>query len=178
MLQRLVASNNRFVQLLATRSKKKTPSGKREVFSQSARTSKEYIEKMKEEVSKKRLVKDKKVFEELTPRFVAAMLFGCVVPQSLLLYKMIWADACSDTFFQAFEVSMTWIATLSALEGAAGCALGYIDFKIKHGNPPDLILAMRKKRLAFAKFSFIMAVGSLLLIDKPSPNAVVPLIIG
>jgi hypothetical protein len=73
---------------------------------------------------------------------------------------------------------MSWIAALSALEGAAGCALGYIDFKVKHGNPPDLILAMRKKRLAFAKFSFVMAIGSLLLIDKPSPNAVVPLIIG
>ena len=106
------------------------------------------------------------------------MLFGCAVPQTVMLYKMIWNDACSDTFFQAFEVSMTWIASLSALEGAAGCALGYIDFKVKHGNPPDIINAMRKKRLAFAKFSFIMAIGSLLLIDKPSPNAVVPLIIG
>ena len=106
------------------------------------------------------------------------MLFGCAIPQTMLLYKMIWSDACSDTFFQAFEISMTWIAALSALEGAAGCALGYIDFKVKHGNPPDMDLAMRKKRLAFAKFSFIMAIGSLLLIDKPSPNAVVPLIIG
>jgi hypothetical protein len=95
-----------------------------------------------------------------------------------MLYKMIWSDACSDTFFQAFEVAMTWIASLSALEGAAGCALGYIDFKVKHGNPPEIITAMRKKRLAFAKFSFIMAIGSLMLIDKPSPNAVVPLIIG
>jgi hypothetical protein len=37
---------------------------------------------------------------------------------------------------------------------------------------------MRKKRLAFAKFSFVMAIGALLLIDKPSQNAVVPLIIG
>lgn len=39
-------------------------------------------------------------------------------------------------------------------------------------------MAMRKKRLAFAKFSFIMAVLALLLIDQPSPNSVVPLIIG
>lgn len=73
---------------------------------------------------------------------------------------------------------MAWIAALSALEGSAAVALGYLDYKIKTGNPQDLILAMRKKRLAFAKFSFVMAIGSLLLIDKPSPNAVVPLIIG
>ena len=106
------------------------------------------------------------------------MLFGCIVPHSVLLYKMIWADPCSDAFFQAFEVSMSWIAGLSALEGAAGCALGYIDYKVKTGNEASLVLAMRKKRLAFAKFSFIMAIGALLLIDKPSPNAVVPLIIG
>lgn len=73
---------------------------------------------------------------------------------------------------------MSWIAALSALEGAAGCALGYIDYKIKTGNPQELIIVMRKKRLAFAKFSFMMSIGALLLIDKPSQNAVVPLIIG
>jgi len=37
---------------------------------------------------------------------------------------------------------------------------------------------MRKKRLAFAKFAFMMAIGCLFMIDKPSPNCVVPLIIG
>ena len=73
---------------------------------------------------------------------------------------------------------MTWIASLSALEGAAGIALGYLDYKVVTGNSQDLIIAMRKKRLAFAKFSFMMAIGALLLIDKPSPNCVVPLIIG
>lgn len=73
---------------------------------------------------------------------------------------------------------MGWIAALSALEGAAFVALGYIDYKVVHNNPKDIIVAMRKKRLAFAKFSFIMAIGSLFLMDKPSPNAVVPLIIG
>lgn len=73
---------------------------------------------------------------------------------------------------------MAWIAALSALEGAAFVALGYIDYKVIHNNTKDIVIAMRKKRLAFAKFSFIMATGSLLLIDKPSPNAVVPLIIG
>lgn len=36
---------------------------------------------------------------------------------------------------------------------------------------------MRKKRLAFAKLSFIMAVVALFFIDKPSPNSVLPLII-
>ena len=37
---------------------------------------------------------------------------------------------------------------------------------------------MRKKRLAFAKLSFIMAIGALVLVDIPSKNSVVPLIIG
>lgn len=37
---------------------------------------------------------------------------------------------------------------------------------------------MRKKRLAFAKFPFIMAVLALFLLDKPSPNCVFPLILG
>ena len=37
---------------------------------------------------------------------------------------------------------------------------------------------MRKKRLAFAKFSFMMAVWALLLIDKPSANSVFPMLIG
>ena len=29
---------------------------------------------------------------------------------------------------------MTWIASLSALEGAAGIALGYLDYKVVTGN--------------------------------------------
>lgn len=37
---------------------------------------------------------------------------------------------------------------------------------------------MRKKRLAFAKFSFFMAISGLFLLDTPSANAVVPFIIG
>jgi hypothetical protein len=49
---------------------------------------------------------------------------------------------------------------------------------VKTGNDSSLVLAMRKKRLAFAKFSFVMAVAALLILDKPSPNAVAPLIIG
>jgi len=39
-------------------------------------------------------------------------------------------------------------------------------------------MMIRKKRLAFAKLSFIMAIAALCLIDKPSPNSVVPLILG
>jgi hypothetical protein len=35
---------------------------------------------MKDDVARKRETKEKKVFEELTPRFIAAMLFGCVIP--------------------------------------------------------------------------------------------------
>jgi hypothetical protein len=91
---------------------------------------------------------------------------------------MIWADPCSDAFFYSFEMSMTWIAGLNALEGAAGVALGYIDYKTKSNNEEKLILAMRKKRMAFAKLSFMMAVGSLMLIDGPTANCVFPLIVG
>jgi len=36
---------------------------------------------------------------------------------------------------------------------------------------------MRKKRLAFTKFAFIMAVIALILIDKPTSNCVFPLIV-
>ena len=73
---------------------------------------------------------------------------------------------------------MSWIATWSALEGSAACGLGYIDYKTVYGNSQEMVLAMRKKRLAFAKLSFIMAILALLLIDKPSQNSVVPLIVG
>lgn len=73
---------------------------------------------------------------------------------------------------------MCWIATTSALDGAAACSLGYIDYKIITGNSQELIMAMRKKRLAFAKFSFMLAVLALIMLDKPSPNSVVPLIAG
>jgi len=38
--------------------------------------------------------------------------------------------------------------------------------------------AMRKKRLAFAKFAFVMAVVGLVLVDTPTANCVFPLIIG
>ena len=73
---------------------------------------------------------------------------------------------------------MSWIATWSALEGSAACGLGYIDYKTVYGNSQELLMAMRKKRLAFAKLSFIMATVALLLLDKPSQNSIVPLIIG
>jgi hypothetical protein len=36
---------------------------------------------------------------------------------------------------------------------------------------------MRKKRLAFTKFAFIMAVVAIMLLDKPTPNCVFPLIV-
>ena len=39
-----------------------------------------------------------------------------------------------------------------------------------------MIYVMRKKRLAFAKLSFMLAVLALLMIDKPSPNSVIPLL--
>lgn len=73
---------------------------------------------------------------------------------------------------------MSWLAAVSALEGSAAVGLGYIDYKLVLGNSPEMILAMRKKRLAFAKFAFIMAIVTLTLLDKPTPNSVLPLIIG
>ena len=47
---------------------------------------------------------------------------------------MVWADPCSDMFFWAFELSLSWVATCSALDGAAACGLGYIDYAIVTGN--------------------------------------------
>ena len=99
------------------------------------------------------------------PPMINTMVFGLAVPQSYWLYKIIWSDPCSTAFFTAYELSMYWVATTSALEGAAACSLGYIDYKTITGNSQELIIAMRKKRLAFAKFSFIMAVVALLMID-------------
>ena len=60
-----------------------------------------------------------------------------------------------------------WIATLNALDGAAAVGLGYIDYKLVYGNEKDIIYAMRKKRLAFAKLSFMMATSCLFMMDKP-----------
>jgi hypothetical protein len=91
---------------------------------------------------------------------------------------MIWADPCSDLFFAAFEKSMTWIATLNALEGASGVALGYIDYKTKTNNSEEDMKAMRKKRMAFSKTSFFMAIVSLFLIDGPSTMCIFPLLLG
>jgi len=95
------------------------------------------------------------------------MILGCALPQTFLFYKMIWADPCSDAFFMAFDLSMCWVAACAAMEGAAGVSLGYIDYKIKHNNTAALILVLRKKRLAFAKFSFIMAICALMMCDTP-----------
>jgi hypothetical protein len=91
---------------------------------------------------------------------------------------LLWADPCSDVFFHYFELSISWIAFSSALESAAGCSLGFIDYKLVTGNTKELLLAMRKKRLAFAKFCFLMSILTLLLLDKPDSYCVVPLIIG
>lgn len=81
-------------------------------------------------------------------------------------------------FLQSAEMAIGWIASINALEGAAGVGLGYIDYKLKGNNDDKLLVAMRKKRLAFAKFSFMMAIMTLFLLDGPSANCVAPLIIG
>ena len=116
--------------------------------------------------------------DELTPLFVSSMIFGVSVPPSLMAYAMVWSDPCSDLFIQSAEAAVNYIAMVNALEGAAGVGLGYIDYKIKGNNDDDLLVAMRKKRLAFAKFSFIMAIWTLFLLDGPTANCVLPLIIG
>lgn len=78
-------------------------------------------------------------------------------------------------------MAIQWIAVINALEGAAGVGLGYIDYKCK-GNDEEgkeeMLVGFRKKRLAFAKFSFMMAIWTLFLLDGPSANCVLPLIIG
>merc|ERR1712166_454159 len=119
-----------------------------------------------------------KEINDYTPRFCSALIFAAAIPHSYWLYPMIWSDPCSDLFFSAFEKSMTWIATLNALEGASGVALGYIDYKTKTNNSEEDIKAMRKKRMAFAKTSFIMVTVGLFLIDGPSTMCVLPLLLG
>lgn len=128
--------------------------------------------------NKHRREREEKELEADVPALVNAFAFSLAIPHSYWLYQIIWSDPCSTAFFSAYELSMSWIATTSALDGAAACALGYIDYKTVTGNSHELIMAMRKKRLAFAKLSFMMAVVALLLIDKPSPNSVLPLIVG
>ena len=91
---------------------------------------------------------------------------------------MVWNDPCSDVFLQSAEMATGWIACLNAFEGAAGVGLGYIDYKLKGNGDDQLLRDMRKKRLAFAKFSFMMAIWTLFLLDGPSANCVFPLIIG
>ena len=94
---------NRSAFLLATRAKKKKvpqqAPKKKEVYREPKRNSEEYTAILRRDFERKKSNKEKKFYEEISPRFAAAMLFGCVVPQSILLYKMIWADACSDEFF-------------------------------------------------------------------------------
>ena len=76
-------------------------------------------------------------------------------------------------------MAIGYIATINALEGAAGVGLGYIDYKIKGNDGGEkLLIDMRKKRLAFAKFSFLAAIWTLFLLDGPSANCVFPLILG
>jgi len=91
---------------------------------------------MKADNAKKKGQEEKKILAnvEHIPKFVSAIIFAAAIPQTYLMYPMIWADPCSDTFFWTFELSMTWIASLSALEGAAGVSLGYIDYQTTTGN--------------------------------------------
>lgn len=122
-------------------------------------------------MARKRDVKQDKEESFNMPPWAAMMFFGLALPQTYYLYKLIWNDANSDEFFDTAERAITWIAEMCALEAAAGVALGYIDYKTKMGNEKSLLYAMRKKRLAFAKFPLIMAIGALMFVDQPSPIA-------
>lgn len=73
---------------------------------------------------------------------------------------------------------MYWIAAQNATEAAAGVSLGYIDYKILYGNSKEMVEALRRKRLAFAKFAYFTAISGLFLLDTPTGNCVLPLIIG
>jgi hypothetical protein len=74
---------------------------------------------------------------------------------------------------------MAWIATTTALEGSASVGLGFIDYGSNYlKNDTEFLLAMRKKRLAFAKGgTFFLSIVGLMLIDQPSANSVLPLLL-
>ena len=103
------------------------------------RNSPEFIEMRKqyrERLIKSRLAKkEKKILKWEVPTLTTLLLCASTLPQSYWMYSIIWADPCSDVFFSALEKSVTWIASLNALEGASGCALGYIDYKVKFDTP-------------------------------------------
>ena len=89
---------------------------------------------------------------------------------------MIWNENLSDNFFTMFDLTCGWITLLYIMEGAAGCGLGYCDYLMKNSTEDEKVW-MRKKRLAFMKFSFVMAWYSMYYISTPTPNWVFPLII-
>eukprot|EP00347_Sterkiella_histriomuscorum_P000443 403375849 len=160
------------------RNRQQNPKPKQTEFKIPKKGSQEYQQMLQQQKGEKKEAAQKKIFENLTPRFVSAMIFSAAIPQSVMLYRMIWSDPCSDIFFHAFEQSFMWIACLNALEGAAACGLGYIDYRTIVAKDPKLQYDMRKKRLAFAKFAFIMAIAGLILVETPTPNCVFPLIVG
>ena len=129
-------------------------------------------------MQRKRVKEEKKIEEVTMPTFASVALFASAIPQTAMLYPIIWADPCSDMFFMCFELSIGWIASLQALESAAFVSLGYLDFQLRHHKDDKLTYAMRKKRLAFAKFSLITSISTLLMLDSVSANCMIPLFIG
>lgn len=117
--------------------------------------------------------------ENFTPKFATSMILASSLPQSYWLYSLIWADPCSSAFFTSYQLTMAWIATTTALEGSASVGLGFIDFGSNYlKSDEDFLYSMRRKRLAFAKGGtlFLCIIG-LMLIDQPSANSVLPLIL-
>ena len=74
---------------------------------------------------------------------------------------------------------MAWIATTTALEGSASVGLGFIDYGSNtFKNDEEFLYSMRRKRLAFAKGgTFFLCIMGLMLIDQPSSNSVLPLLL-
>ena len=111
-----------------------------------------------------------------TPPFAAALFVAWGLPQTFALYSMIWNDTLSDNFFLMFDVTYGWLALLATFEGAAGCGLGYWDYLSKQSDETEK-LWIRKKRLAFMKFSFIMSSVGLFYLNTPTPHWVLPLMV-
>lgn len=154
------------------------PEFRREVAPKPKKGTREHIAMHRNRFADKRTEAELTPEQQPLPKNISCLLFGLSLPQSFLLYKIIWADPCSDALFMSYELLMSWIAALSALEGSAAVALGFIDYRLVYNNKPDLVLAMRKKRLAFGKFAFVMAIAALCLVDKPSPSSVAPMLVG
>ena len=157
--------------------KKNIPVASKEFdFKMPKRGSQEHIKMQTERKEQKKTIEESKLDSRSTPHFLTITYILCSIPQSISLYMMIWNDNLSDNFFTMFDLTSGWITLLLTMEGAAGCGLGYSDYLTKKASDDEKIW-MRKKRLAFMKFSFIMSWIAMYYINTPTPNWLFPLIL-